>query len=117
MLGAVMAQISRCAAVSLCPTDEQIHVALRDDAVKDAATWSEAQRSENPKEFILTEVVAITRIANVHCGEPMPDEPTSVNCSFTFSQGGRVVFEVAKLAWNGRVWTISDSLAVSRHPK
>jgi len=109
-----MAQVSRCAVASLCPTDEQIRDAIYLDIGQEAHAWADAQRAANPKDSIIADVIAIRQVANVHCGERIADEPSAVNCSFTYLQGHHIIYEVAKLTWDGRVWTVLGKMTVSR---
>jgi hypothetical protein len=109
-----MAQISRCAVASLCPTDAQIDDAIFLNIGQEAHAWADAQRAANPKYLIIADVIAITQVGNVHCGARSVDEPRAVQCSFTYLQGRHIVFEVAKLTWDGQVWIIADKMAVSR---
>lgn len=114
MFAAVLAQVSRCATASLCPTNQDLHDAIYDRAAEAAASWANAHRSDNPNEILLAEVHVIGRVGDVHCSAPLADEPSSITCSFTTTRRSSVTYRIAKLTRHDGRWAITDSLAVDR---
>ena len=67
----------------MCPTNEEIGQAIYDRTSDAAVSFGEAYRAEHPGQFVIVDLKAIGRIADVHCGQPSSDQPSTINCSFT----------------------------------
>jgi hypothetical protein len=117
MFGVVMAQVSRCAIASMCPTDQDLKEAIYDRTAEAAAKWTNAYRAEHPDEIVWADPLVIGKISNVHCGDKSLDEPGTVNCSYSVMRASNIVYVVAKMTLRDGRWTILDELAVTRRSR
>jgi hypothetical protein len=114
MLVLLMAQVSRCAVVSLCPSDDDLQTAVyrrTNDAIPMIAN---ELRGESADQVLLIHPTAITAIKDVHCDEGAPDVSDTVTCSFRVKYPSSVSYEIAVLTRRDGRWTIIDSMAVTR---
>lgn len=113
MLAAAVIQISRCALVSMCPSDQELGSAVMERADQAAAEIGRAARAEHPGQIVWAEP-RVGKIGSVHCGAPSRDDPSTIHCSFTVNFSNKIIYEVAKLTRRDGRWTIGESLTVPR---
>lgn len=118
LAAAVAVQVSRCALLSLCPTNEDIRAALYDITWKaasaQAAASQVASRVKHPDDIVLVDLKKIGRVDDVHCGDKSARDAMSVTCSFTVSLSNQVTYQIAEMARREGRWTIVGSLSVVR---
>ncbi len=113
----LMAGISRCVTPTLCPSDEQLLIAVR---ARDGAIIREVSnqaQQEAPGSIVMVHGERIRGISDVLCGEEIqsdPDEPPSVMCKFTVRYWSRNAHTVARMVKQDDGWEIDDALSVSR---
>ena len=114
----ILANVSRCAAPTLCPTDEQLLAAVRnrDSAVVQAASNQAAQ--DDPSSIVLIHSERIKRVSNVFCSDVLPNDlpgsPTTINCAFVVRYWSRDAHTVARMVRRTDAWEIVDALMVTR---
>ena len=113
-----MASITRCAAPTLCPTDEQLLEAVRnrDGAVVQAMSNQAAQ--DDPNSVALIHSERIKRISDIVCGDQLPSDlpgnPVVINCKFTVRYWSRNAYTVARMVLRNSEWEIDEAFAVTR---
>ena len=114
----ILASVSRCAAPTLCPTDEQLLAAVRnrDGAVVQAASNQAAQ--DDPTSVVMIHSERIKRISDVLCSDALPNDlsgnPTTINCAFVVRYWSRDAHTVARLVRRSDAWEIENALMVTR---
>lgn len=114
----ILASVSRCAAPTLCPTDEQILAAVRNrnSAVVQAISNQAAQTDQSSVFLIHSE--RIKRISNVLCSDVLPnnlsENPATINCAFVVRYWSREAHTVARMVRRSDAWEIDDALMVTR---
>jgi hypothetical protein len=109
-----LANISRCAVSTLCPTDADLIAAVRSRDGAFVQAVSEQAASESPGDVVLVHSERIHRIADVLCGEELPDETPTITCKFTVRYWSRDAYQVAKLRRKNDKWEIAEALMVMR---
>lgn len=112
------ASISRCVVPTVCPSDEELLIAVRN---RDGAIIQEVANQaeqENPESIVLVHGERIRRISDVLCGDEMPsdrpDVPRSVICKFTVRYRSSDAYTVAIIVQQTDGWEIENALSVSR---
>jgi hypothetical protein len=110
----ILASISRCVSVDLCPTDEDILAAVRARDAEIADGYTIAASQEEPNGFVHYSPQRIRRISDVICGDALPGETPTITCKFTVRYWSTNAFQVARLVQEGKGWRIDEALSVSR---
>lgn len=115
LAAAVAVQVSRCALLSLCPTNQDIRAALHDMAWKAASSsWEAASRVKHPDDIVHVHIKKIGRVDDVHCGDKSAGEAMSVTCSFKVTVSDQVTYQIAEMARREGRWTVVGSMSVIR---
>jgi len=101
----VLAGLSRCAAVDLCPTDHELLAAVRQRA---EAVARHGRDNAEPNMVVLIEPYNASAVSDVHCGDALDEDAGSMNCSFTLLYPRTVVFRIARLSEQNGRWVITD---------
>lgn len=107
----LLASVSRCASSDLCPTDAELISAVSSRDISAAMT---AKDMSDPTSIVMVSPRSIKEIADVHCGEALPNEEKAMNCSFTVIYPDKVAYQVAKMSRDRGHWIISEALVVTR---
>ena len=103
----LLAALSRCASLLLCPTDTELIDALlaQDTAVKNAVA-DEALRKGEVVLFHLP--LGVWRIQNVSCGERELNDLLTITCAFTARYATHDVQLIAQLRKQNGNWRIVE---------
>ena len=114
MIAFVMAQVSRCAVASLCPSDDDLKTAIYNRTNAAIPAIARESEADNPGDVVLIHPTIIKGIQNVHCGEATAEKPATISCSFTVTYPSAVYYEIAELTRSNGQWTIIGTHAVLR---
>lgn len=104
----LLAALSRCASLLLCPTDtELIDALLADDTAIKRAVADEALRKGEVVLFHLPQ--GVWRIQDVSCGEREPGNLPTITCQFTARYAARDVSQIARLRKQNGNWRIVEA--------
>ena len=114
----ILASVSRCAAPTLCPTDQQLLAAIRKRDAAVVQAISDKAAKDDPSSVILIHSERIRKISDVVCSDPLPNDlpgsPTTINCAFVIRYWSRNTHNVAQLVRRSDGWEIADALMVTR---
>lgn len=85
----LLAAAGRCVSPDLCPTDEQLITALREEDNATLFAIQAQSAAENPDSIVHVSMRRITGISRVTCTNPLPDRPQSIRCSFVLHRHGK----------------------------
>ncbi len=104
----LLAALSRCASLLLCPTDtELIDALLADDTAIKRAVADEALRKGEVVLFHLPQ--GVWRIQDVSCGEREPSNLPTITCKSTARYAARDVPQIARLRKQNGNWRIVEA--------
>ncbi len=117
MIVLLAASMARCAAPSLCPTDQELLAAVRKHGAATAEALTIEHADEDQVDFTSYQAPPAQSVSGVICGERLRSElsgdPPVINCKFKVRYAGKDSHVVVRMVQRD-MWEIDKALAVTR---